>query len=194
MKNALLVLAVALFSFLFIFGCTVNSPSSGSPDTGNSNVGCPAAGQGENFCGFCPADRVAADSPRADKCRYCPQAYSCPGDPCSDCVVKEPDCPPRQGQTFCGYCSEDPSAAVNGGKCVYCPQGYTCASDFCRDIKCSAGASGGGSAAQKTYYASCSQCVGISGYSYRGPSYDACYAYYVACVESGCGKILDNCR
>ena len=122
-------------------------------------------------------------------------------------------CPAQQGQVYCGYCSDDRALTgnPNGGQCRYCPSGYSCStSNICGELKCVPGGNGNGNTngnwnngandggnvvQQKTYYASCSQCKGAySSYSYRGPSYDVCNAYYQTCVVAQCGKILDNCR
>jgi len=88
-----------------------------------------------------------------------------------------------------------PTIVMGGG----CPSGTYLYQGNCWKTSTVSGTSGGGSSgggtSTTTYYASCSQCQGYySTYSYRGPSYGTCNNYYWACVEAGCGKILDNCR
>ncbi len=202
MKYSILVAAVALVSLFLLYGCpekltTGDDNSSIKEDT--STAGCPAH-QGEVLCSYCPKSRT--DSPLAGKCLYCYQGYGCPTNPCdNNCIDLNPAsrCPVRQGQTFCGYCSDDPATNPAGGKCRYCDQGYSCSTNVCAPSEgfckgSGGGGGGGGGGTQKIYYASCNQCQYSSGYSYRGYSYETCNAYYQACVYAQCGKILDNCR
>ena len=122
----------------------------------------------------------------------------------SGCLGDKAICPSQGGQVLCGYCKDDRALTGNphGGQCRYCPQGSYCSGDVCGDIKCVASGGGNGNNVpndgnqqQTTYYASCSGCNGAyRTYSYRGPSYDTCNAYYQACVVAECEKILDNCR
>lgn len=121
----------------------------------------------------------------------------------TDCSVEfQKPCEEKPGKVLCSQCEYksrwiDGAKPENLGKCFYCNEGQKCSwgvKGICSgSYQClSGGSSPGGST---TYYVSCSQCrTTPPTYSYRGGSYQWCNYYYNSCVQSSCGKILDNCR
>lgn len=121
------------------------------------------------------------------------------------CIVDfEKPCEQKEGYNLAGQChyadfigdvEKVPELVKNLGQCRYCQsglQGTWGALGICGEgFNCIS--TGGGVVG--TYFVSCSECKTTPpSSSYNGGSYAWCNYYYNACVQSGCGKILDNCR
>ena len=122
----------------------------------------------------------------------------------TDCSVEfQKPCEEKPGKVLCTQCEYksrwvDGAKPENLGKCFYCDAGQKCSwgvKGICSgNYQCSSGGSSPGGVSGQ-YYVSCSECrTTPPSYSYSGASYEWCNYYYNACVQSGCGKILDNCR
>jgi hypothetical protein len=141
------------------------------------------------------------------------------GPSCAPGYVAQPDglCYPscKQGyhcthadDTCCGTNCCLAGSVCSSGQC--CPAGYP----YYYNSQCyaqpqgSGGSSGSGGSTVKVlgypggvvptpaqvYYVGCTECANGQIYSYRGPDYAVCNAYYQQCVYAQCGNEKDNCR